>query len=117
VLATGLGPPPSRNEAQFWSAYRRQRVTMVADPRSFDGPADFARNDVLTQLPALRPVPVYVGCGDSDPFEPMAQLLRSRLRRLTGRPAAGAIEAGCHDSTFWARTLPDGLSFVSTYLR
>jgi S-formylglutathione hydrolase FrmB len=115
--AAGAGPVAAAVAAISPAIFASAADARQADPRSFDGPADFARNDVLTQLPALRHVPVYVGCGDSDPFEPMARLLRSRLRRLTGRPAAGAIEAGCHDSAFWARSLPDGLSFVSTYLR
>jgi S-formylglutathione hydrolase FrmB len=87
-----------------------------ADRRSFDGPADFARNDVLSRLTALREVPAFVACGTSDPFEPTAALLRARLEPLTGRPPAGAIEAGCHDYDFWARNLPAGLTFLSAAL-
>jgi S-formylglutathione hydrolase FrmB len=87
-----------------------------ADPRSFDGPADFARNDVVSRLAALRDVPAFAACGTSDPFEPTAALLRARLGQLTGRPPAGSIEAGCHDYDFWARNLPAGLTFLSAAL-
>jgi S-formylglutathione hydrolase FrmB len=87
-----------------------------ADARSFDGPGDFARNDVLTAIAALREVPAYVACGETDPFEPMAELLRERLQRLTGHPPAGAIEAGCHDEAFWARNLPAALTFIGRHL-
>jgi S-formylglutathione hydrolase FrmB len=87
-----------------------------ADRRAFDGPADFARNDVLARLADLRDVPAYVACGDSDPFEPTAKRLRTRLRELTGREPAGGIEAGCHDTAFWARQLPPALEFLGGFL-
>jgi S-formylglutathione hydrolase FrmB len=87
-----------------------------ADPGSFDGAADFDRNNVLAQLTALRTTPVYVACGRDDPFEPMAAQLRTRLTRLTGHPPAGAIAAGCHDHIFWARNLPAALEFVEPHL-
>lgn len=87
-----------------------------ADPRSFDGTADFARNDVVAQLTALREMPVFVACGSDDPFEPMAQQLRMRLTRLAGHRPAGGIETGCHDRAFWARNLPAALAFLSPHL-
>lgn len=87
-----------------------------ADARAFDGPADFTRNDVFSGLRRLRDIPAYVACGTDDPFEPMAALVRSRLERLTGHPAAGVIETGCHDDAFWARHLPAALTFISRYL-
>jgi pimeloyl-ACP methyl ester carboxylesterase len=87
-----------------------------ADARAFDGPGDFARNDIFTGLARLRDIPAYVACGTDDPFEPMARLVRARLERLTGHPAAGVIEAGCHDDAFWARHLPTALTFIGRYL-
>jgi S-formylglutathione hydrolase FrmB len=87
-----------------------------ADRRAFDGAADFARNDVFSRISALRDVPSYIACGSSDPFEPMDGLLRSRLRGLTGREPAGGIEAGCHDSAFWARHFPAALRFIGARL-
>jgi S-formylglutathione hydrolase FrmB len=87
-----------------------------ADRRAFDGPADFARNDVFSQLADLREVPAYVACGDSDPFEPTAELLRARLRRVTGQLPAGSIAGGCHDHAFWARHFPAALAFLGGFL-
>jgi S-formylglutathione hydrolase FrmB len=87
-----------------------------ADPRSFDGAADFAANDVFAQLTALRHVPAYIACGNNDPFAPTAALFRARLGRLTSAPVAGGVAAGCHDYAFWARSLPPGLMFLSAHL-
>jgi len=87
-----------------------------ADPGSFDTAADFGRNDVLAHLTALRGMPVYVACGQDDPFEGNAMQLRMRLTRLTGHRPAGGIEAGCHDRAFWARHLPAALAYVSRHL-
>jgi S-formylglutathione hydrolase FrmB len=88
----------------------------AADPGAFDGRAEFARDDVLAGLGALRRVPAWVTCGSSDPFAPVTQLLLSRLSELTGRPAAGSIDAGCHDEAFWARSAPAGLQFLGREL-
>jgi S-formylglutathione hydrolase FrmB len=87
-----------------------------ADRPSFDGPGDFAAHDVFSGMAALRQVPAYVACGSSDPFEPMAREFRERLQRLTGRPPAGAVAAGCHDYDFWARNLPPALTFIGARL-
>ena len=88
----------------------------AADPGGFDDPGDFARNDVLAGLPALRGVPAWVACGGTDPFEPVTQLLRSRLGELAGSPPAGGIDAGCHDEAFWARSAPAGLRFLARHV-
>jgi len=90
---------------------------LAADPGAFDGPADFARNSVLAGLSALRGVPARIDCGSSDPFAPMALLVRGRLERLAGHPAQGGIEPGCHDNAFWARGLPAELQFLDRQLQ
>jgi len=88
----------------------------AADPGAFDDGEEFARNDVLAGLAALRRVPAWVTCGSSDPFEPVTQSLLNHLGKLTGRPPAGSIEAGCHDEAFWARSAPAGLQFLGRHL-
>ncbi len=88
----------------------------AADPGAFDGPADFERSDVMSGLAALRRVPAWVECGSSDPFLDMTQLLRARLTRLTGRAPGGGIDAGCHDTAFWARSAPAELQFLGRHL-
>jgi hypothetical protein len=97
----------------IFASYQDARA---ADPGGFDDPADFARNDVLAGLGALRGVPAWVACGGTDPFAPVTQLLRSRLSGLAGGPPAGGIEAGCHDDAFWARSAPAGLRFLARYV-
>lgn len=87
-----------------------------ADSLSFDGPADFAANNVVSHISALRHVPAFIACGTDDPFEPMARQFRARLARLSGHSPAGLVTSGCHDVAFWARNLPGGLTFLSTYL-
>ncbi|GAA2143492.1 alpha/beta hydrolase [Actinomadura napierensis] len=78
--------------------------------RSFDGAADFARNDVSTALDALKGVPVRVDCGTSDPFAPMARKLRDRIR------PEGSMGGGCHDGAFWRPRLPAQLAFLGHHL-
>src|SRR5215469_14166264 len=97
----------------IFASYQDARA---ADPGGFDDPADFARNDVLARLSALRGVPAWVACGGTDPFEPVTQLLRNRLGELAGSPPAGGIEAGCHDHAFWARSAPAGLRFLARHV-
>jgi S-formylglutathione hydrolase FrmB len=88
----------------------------AADPGAFASPEEFARNNVLAALGALRQVPAWISCGSSDPFAAVTQLVRDRLGQLTGRPAAGGIASGCHDDAFWARTAPSALEFLGQYL-
>jgi S-formylglutathione hydrolase FrmB len=112
----GAGPKIAAVAALAPAIFPSYADARRADRRAFDGAADFARNDVLSGISALRDVPSYIACGSSDPFEPMAGLLRSRLRRLRGREPAGGIEAGCHDNAFWARHFPGALAFVGARL-
>jgi S-formylglutathione hydrolase FrmB len=117
---TGHGARPDAGVAAVAAAspaiFASYQDARAADPGGFDDPADFARNDVLAGLPALRGVPAWVACGGTDPFEPVTQLLRSRLGELAGSPPAGGIEAGCHDEAFWARSAPAGLRFLARHV-
>jgi pimeloyl-ACP methyl ester carboxylesterase len=84
----------------------------AASAAAFDSQADFARNDVVSGLGALRQVPALISCGQDDPFQPETARVRARLAALTGRPVPGGIGPGCHDGTFWGRTLPGALAFL-----
>jgi S-formylglutathione hydrolase FrmB len=122
LLAERLGARPAAGPAATAVAAASPAIfasyhdATAADPGAFASPAEFAANDVLTRLAALRGVPAWVACGSTDPFEAVTQVLRARLRRLTGRPVAGGIESGCHDDAFWARSAPSGLDFLGSYL-
>ena len=88
----------------------------AANPAAFDSPANFARNNVLSGLDALRHVPAYVACGTDDPFAPETTLVRARLAALTRRQVPGGIMAGCHDSAFWGRHWPTALELMGARL-
>ena len=122
LLAERLGARPAAGPAATAVAAASPAIfasyhdATAADPGAFASPAEFAANDVLTRLAALRGVPAWVACGSTDPFEAVTQVLRARLRRLTGRPVAGGIESGCHDDAFWARSAPSALDYLQSFL-
>lgn len=86
---------------------------IAASTRSFDNPADFARHDVVAAAAALRHVPSWIACGIDDPFQAETARLRATLAAASGREPAGGILSGCHDDAFWARNLPNALSFLA----
>jgi pimeloyl-ACP methyl ester carboxylesterase len=88
----------------------------AANRTAFDSQADFADNDVLGSLTALRGVPAWVACGADDPFGPEAALLCARLAATTGHAVPGGILPGCHDDPFWERNLPAALHFIGDHL-
>jgi pimeloyl-ACP methyl ester carboxylesterase len=88
----------------------------AANAAAFDNPANFARNNVFSGLPALRHVPAYVACGTDDPFAPETTRVRARLVALTRRPVPGGIMPGCHDSAFWGRHWPTALELMGPRL-
>jgi S-formylglutathione hydrolase FrmB len=109
LLAERIRPPAVAVLAPaIFGSYPQARQ---ADRKAFDGPADFARNDVFSRISALARVPAYVVCGDNDPFEQMVERLRARLSR-PGCAPAGGITGGCHDNAYWSRHLPGGLAFL-----
>jgi hypothetical protein len=88
----------------------------AANPGAFDSRADFARNDVQSQVAGLRHVPAWITSGSEDPFQAQAQLLRARLARLTGQEPAGGVLPGCHDTAFFERGMPAALTFLGGHL-
>lgn len=111
LLARRLGP--ARTAAAVASSpalFRSHADARASNPRAFDGPDDFARNDVFAGLDGLRGIPLRVDCGTSDPFAPMARRLRDRLR------PEGGMSGGCHDGAYWRRRLPGQLAFLGRHL-
>jgi S-formylglutathione hydrolase FrmB len=116
LLAEGLArraPVVSAVAAVSPALFASYADAIAASPQSFDSPADFARHDVQTAAIALRGVPTWVACGIDDPFEAETTRLRATLAALGGQPPAGGILSGCHDDAFWARNLPNALTFLA----
>jgi acetyl esterase/lipase len=120
LLAERLGPAGSPAAAAvaaispaIFASYADARA---ANRKAFDSPADFAANDVFTDLDVLRQVPAWIACGQDDPFDPEVVLVRARLGGLTGHAVPGGIMAGCHDDMFFARNRPAALHFVGARL-
>lgn len=111
LLASTLGP--SRVAAVAASSPAVFGSYAAAVPGAFDGPTDFAANDVASpaRLGVLRQLPVRIDCGTDDPFAPRA----SSLRRELGNPP-GAISGGCHDEGTMRRALPAELAFLGQRL-
>lgn len=84
----------------------------VARRRPFAGRADWEDNDPLRFFPEIAGVPTGVWCGDRDPFV-------DAVRRFIAlaRPEVGAIGAGRHDGVYYARVLPDVISFLGRHAR
>jgi S-formylglutathione hydrolase FrmB len=111
VLAETVGAPRVAamvaSSPAIFPSYENAKRT---NHQAFDGPEDFARNDVIAGIGRMRGVPAWVDCGTSDPFAPMVRTLRSRLR------PAGGMGRGCHDGPFWLRRLPAQLDFIGSRL-
>jgi S-formylglutathione hydrolase FrmB len=114
LLAVRLGPAAVAGVAATSAAiFASYADAIAANPGSFDGPADFAANDVRSAaaVAVLRRLPVRIDCGSDDPFAPQDAALRGQL----GDPA-GAISSGCHNYGFFRRELPAGLAFLGQHL-
>jgi hypothetical protein len=71
---------------------------------AFDSQADFEQNDVFAGAARLKRMPVWIGCGTSDPFYANARGLAAALRgaphrlgRRRPRPVAVAAGRACGD--------------------
>lgn len=116
LASTGGRPQPAAVAAVSPAIFASFGDAIAANRRSFDSPADFARNDVVANATALREVPCWIGCGNDDPFEPETARIRGRLAAITGHRSPGGILAGCHDDAFWSRNLPAALRFLAAHL-
>jgi hypothetical protein len=98
------------SSAAIWPSYAQQHAAV---PDAFDGPADFARNDVFAGAGRLAGTAVSISCGTADPF--LRNDRTFATTRLSGRPA-GEFTAGCHDEDFWRRMLPAQVRFLGRHL-
>src|ERR1700681_2787087 len=92
----------------IFPSYQDERSS-VGD--AFDGPADFARYDVIAHAAALRGRTVRVRCVRDDRFVAVV--------RAFARPCPSAdvvVEKGCHDDGFWRASAPPLLEFVAVHL-
>jgi pimeloyl-ACP methyl ester carboxylesterase len=97
------------SSAAVWPTSAQQHAAV---PDAFDGPADFARNDVFAGSPRLAHTAVSISCGTADPFLANDRAFAARLHP---RPA-GEFVAGCHDEDFWRRMLPAQVRFLGRHL-
>ena len=84
----------------------------VAARRPFAGEADWAAHDPLRFHGELAGVPTGVWCGDRDPF-----VDATRRYIALARPEVGAIGPGRHDGVYYARVLPDVITFLGRHAR
>jgi len=92
-----------------WTSYE-EMVKSGGD--AFDGPADFARHDVIAGAGRLAGVPVRVDCGTEDPFWRHVV----RLTAVLPEPAAGGFSRGGHGGAYWREVAPAQVGFVAAAL-
>ncbi|RAM35485.1 esterase [Arthrobacter globiformis] len=79
---------------------------------AFDGPADFAANNVFALRPRLAAISKRIDCGTEDELAPTVRQYRSGL---PGR-VEGGFQPGGHDGLYWRSILPDVLDFLGRHL-
>jgi S-formylglutathione hydrolase FrmB len=84
----------------------------ATSPGSFDGAADYQRNDVYAHESALAPLVVRVDCGTHDPFLPAVKTFASRLPS----PNPGSFTNGYHDAPYWRSVAPAQVATVAAAL-
>jgi pimeloyl-ACP methyl ester carboxylesterase len=80
---------------------------------AFASAADFAADDLITHVSALRGLPVRIASGDADPFRPGVLA----LAKVLPRSATVVFAAGCHDGSFFASQELASIEFLSKHLR
>jgi S-formylglutathione hydrolase FrmB len=91
----------------IWPAYSD---VWVSD--AFDGREDFEEHDVFAGSPALERIPVWIGCGTSDPFYENSRRLAALL------PGARTDWAdGGHDQCLWRLVAPPQMAAAVSSLR
>jgi S-formylglutathione hydrolase FrmB len=80
-----------------------------AAPGSFDGAADYRRNDVFTRTDRLRSMVVRIDCGDGDEFSSASK----RFAHLLHPAPEGTFGAGFHDTAYWRSVAPAQIATIS----
>jgi S-formylglutathione hydrolase FrmB len=131
LVSRGFAGPPSAALGVSMGAfgalrYARSgglRAVSVASPALFTSWGDarsrkvfrderqWADNEPLRHVDALRGVPLGVWCGAEDPFADVAQELVDRAN-----PEVAAIDSGAHDNDYWRRIFPDMFRFLGGHL-
>jgi S-formylglutathione hydrolase FrmB len=75
---------------------------------AFDGAGDFHRNDVFAGAGQLGTMPVWIGCGRSDPFYTNARRLAKTLTAAHTDWADGG-----HDDCLWRLVAPREMAFAA----
>ncbi|MGB8649118.1 MAG: alpha/beta hydrolase-fold protein [Mycobacteriales bacterium] len=102
---------PDRVKAVAVDAAALWRRAADTAPGAFDGPKDFARNDVLGHLERLQGLPLRVGCGRSDPFVATNRALVAALPRTEHAFPRGGHTTGC-----WNLLRPGDMRFLGRHL-
>ncbi|HSL96542.1 MAG TPA: alpha/beta fold hydrolase [Thermoleophilia bacterium] len=92
-----------------WSSY----ADMLRGPGdAFDGPADFARHDVIAHAGRLAGLRVRVDCGTEDRF--WRDVVR--LTAVLPEPASGGFSKGGHGGDYWRGAAPAQVEFIGRAL-
>ena len=102
---TGLRAVAAMSPA-VWSSYE------AGMEGAFDGPADFAANNVFALRPRLAAIPKRIDCGSEDDLAPAVRAYRSGL---PGR-VEGGFGPGGHDASYWRSLMPDVLDFLGRHV-
>lgn len=94
ALHPGLFSGVAALSPAVWTSAAEQRSAV---PDAFDSAADYERYDLFRLAPSLAHTPVFIACGDSDPFDAADRALAARLHP---QPRT-FFQAGCHDDGFW----------------
>ncbi|MEE4276760.1 MAG: alpha/beta fold hydrolase [Thermoleophilia bacterium] len=92
-----------------WSSYA-DMLRKAGD--AFDGPADFARHDVIAHAGRLAGLRVRVDCGTEDPF--WRDVVR--LTAVLPEPASGGFSKGGHGADYWRGAAPAQVEFIARAL-
>ncbi|MFI6507318.1 alpha/beta hydrolase-fold protein [Streptosporangium sp. NPDC050855] len=66
-------------------------------------------------LRELVDIPVWLGCGERDPWARQTQTMLKALKAL-GATAEGGIADGCQDTAYRRRVLPEQLTFLARHI-